>query len=146
MADDFYNTRGIGLFPCLSRRHMKLILLIGSAGFAGTLIRYACVRSVNHLLPGFPWGTLAVNLIGAFLAGFSFVLCRSRFQQYEAYFPVLFIGFLGAFTTFSTFALESARFAFDAQYGRFVGNVLLQNITGILAAGGGIWLSKMIFR
>ena len=121
---------------------MKLVLLIGAAGFIGTLLRFGCTRTVDHLLPGFPWGTLCVNIAGAFLAGFLFVYCRAKFQQYEVYFPVVFIGFLGAFTTFSTFALESIRFLMEAQYIRFFGNVLLQNGTGLLAAGAGFLLAR----
>ena len=120
---------------------MKILLLAGLAGFAGTVIRYGCTRAINHLLPGFPWGTLAVNVAGAFLAGFCLVLCRTKFQHYEAYFPILFIGFFGAFTTFSTFALESARYLLNEQYIKFALNVSLQNVTGILAAAGGILLA-----
>ena len=125
---------------------MKMILLIGTSGFIGTLIRYGCVRFVHYLLPNFPWGTLAVNIIGALLAGFFFIFCRLKFQTYEEYFPILFVGFLGAFTTFSTFALESARFFMDAQYGKMIANILLQNISGILAALLGMYLAKIIFR
>ena len=91
-------------------------MLAGIAGFFGTILRFILTRYVNHALPGFPWGTLLVNVAGAFIAGFLFVYCRAKFQAYEEYFPVIFIGFLGAFTTFSTFALESARFCADAQY------------------------------
>ena len=88
----------------------------------------------------------AVNVIGAFLAGFFFLYFRTRFQQYEAYFPIFFIGFLGAFTTFSTFALESSRFFIEAQYGKFALNILLQNVTGILAVCGGMILAKMLLK
>ena len=125
---------------------MKILLLIGIAGFFGTLVRYGCVRLVNQLSVGFPWGTLAVNIAGAFIAGFFFVFCRLKFQSYEEYFPIFFIGFLGAFTTFSTFALESAGFFADAQYGKFIANILLHNISGVLAAFIGMCLAKIIFR
>ena len=125
---------------------VKLLFFTGLAGAAGTLMRYGCVRLFNHWFPGFPWGTLTVNMIGAFLAGFCFIFCRCRFMQYEAYFPVLFIGFLGAFTTFSTYTLESIRFLADVQYGRFAVNILLQNAGGLFAAGGGFFLAKILFR
>lgn len=123
---------------------MKILLLAGCAGFVGTLLRFGVTRAVNHALPGFPWGTLAVNVSGAFFAGFLFVLCRTKFQHYEAFFPVLFIGFLGGFTTFSAFALESIRYFFDAQYIKFFGNILLQNGIGILAAGSGFILARLL--
>ncbi|MBQ8571202.1 MAG: CrcB family protein [Kiritimatiellae bacterium] len=124
---------------------MKIIMLISLAGVAGTLARYSMVKGMSALFPNFPWGTLLVNVIGAFLAGFCFIMCKSKFSAYEAYFPVLFLGFLGAFTTFSTFALESSRFLLDAQYSKFLLNVLLQNTLGIGAAIGGFLLTKTIF-
>ena len=125
---------------------MKILLLAGLAGFIGTLARYGCTRLFNNLLSGFPWGTLAVNVAGAFIAGFCFVLCRCKFQNYEEYLPILFIGFLGAFTTFSTFALESARFIAEAQYSKFMLNIFLQNFSGIGASIGGLYLAKILFK
>ncbi len=123
---------------------MKILLWAALAGALGTVARFGLTRWVNHALPGFPWGTLAVNVAGAWLAGFLFVWCRGHFQTYEAYFPVIFIGFLGAFTTFSTFALESARYWCDAQYWKFAANILLQNTTGIAAAIAGMGLARLL--
>lgn len=124
---------------------MKIVLLICVAGVLGTLSRFFAVKGVNMLLPGFPWGTLAVNILGAFIAGFCYILCKNKFAGFEEYFPVLFVGFLGAFTTFSTFALESCVFLAGEQYGKFALNIFLQNISGITAAGGGFYLAKTLF-
>ncbi len=124
---------------------MKLLLLIALAGAIGTLTRYGCVRWLSPISASFPWGTLVVNVVGALIAGFCFVLCRAKFQLCD-YLPVLFIGFLGALTTFSSFALESVRLLEAAQYGKCALNVLLQNVTGLLAAGAGMGLAKLLFR
>ena len=125
---------------------MKILLLAGLAGFVGTLARYGCTRLFNNLLPGFPWGTLAVNVAGAFIAGFCFILCRCKFQNYEEYLPILFVGFLGAFTTFSTFALESVRLITEAQFGKCIVNILMHNLFGFSAAGLGMYLAKVLFK
>ncbi len=122
---------------------MKL-LLICLAGTAGTLLRYTCVSVMNRTSLPFPTGTLAVNTVGAFLAGFLFILCKERFAEYQEYFPVLFIGFLGAFTTFSTYTLDSMKLLLAGNSGMFCLNILLQNGLGLLAAFGGIRLAESL--
>jgi CrcB protein len=119
---------------------MKVILAIGLAGAFGAVLRYGCVRGVALLGCAFPWGTLLVNCVGAFLAGLCFILAKERWDTFWV--TVCFVGFLGAFTTFSTFALESVRLGMEGQVVKAMGNVLLQNVSGLLAAWGGMVIAK----
>ncbi len=102
------------------------------------------MNAVDRHFPGFPWGTLAVNMIGSLCAGAAWVLSRNRFPQYEMYFPILFAGFFGAFTTFSTFALESVRMLAHGEFLRAVCNILLQNFCGLAAAAAGFHLMRFL--
>ena len=116
---------------------MKVMLAIGLAGAVGAVLRYGCVRGVALLGCAFPWGTLLVNCVGAFLAGLCFILAKDRWDPFWV--TVCFVGFLGAFTTFSTFALESVRLGMEGQIVKAMGNVLLQNVSGLLA----VWLGML---
>ena len=105
---------------------------IAVGGAAGALLRYLVSGWAYALLgEGFPWGTLSVNLIGSFLIGFLWRL----FDQI-AIAPntrtLIFVGGLGAFTTFSTYGLESLNLLRSGQYKLGLLNMLGSNVLGIL--------------
>jgi fluoride exporter len=86
---------------------LYFLIALGSA--FGGICRYWLSTHV-HALAGkdFPYGTLAVNVIGAFLVGFIFILLLNRFGDIsDALRALIIIGFLGGFTTFSAFSLET---------------------------------------
>lgn len=84
---------------------LSIILAVGMGGFAGAIARFYVSRMIaSRFSTSFPYGTLTVNLIGSFALGWLFGTTASTFI-----FAWLGIGFLGAFTTFSTFAVENIR-------------------------------------
>ena len=106
---------------------------IAVGGAAGALLRYLVSGWAYALMgEGFPWGTLSVNVIGSFLIGFLWRL----FDQI-AIAPnvrtLIFVGGLGAFTTFSTYGLESLNLLRSGQYKLGLLNMLGSNVLGILS-------------
>lgn len=87
---------------------MLHLIAIAAGGALGSLARYGMSSAVYAWLGrGFPWGTLAVNLLGSFLMGILFVLLIERLSWAPEWRGAILIGFLGAFTTFSTFSIET---------------------------------------
>jgi CrcB protein len=87
---------------------MLRTLLIGGFGFLGTIVRYWTQGVVQRLAGGtFPYGTLAVNVVGSFLVGFIATLTLERSAASPLWRSALLVGFCGGFTTFSAFAYET---------------------------------------
>jgi len=104
---------------------------IAVAGAFGALARYGLEGLVSDRAHGaFPWGTFVVNISGSFLLGLVFVLMTERTVVDPWLRSSLTIGFLGAYTTFSTLSLESYRLLEDGALG-----LALANTLGSLAAG-----------
>ena len=90
-----------------------------------------------------PYGTLAVNIVGAFLIGFLFSIFNDVAISVH-YKSMLTIGFLGAFTTFSTYSLESVNLLMSGEYKIAALNILLNNFFSLAAVMGGILLFRLI--
>ncbi|WP_028577769.1 fluoride efflux transporter CrcB [Desulfomicrobium escambiense] len=124
---------------------MMKILLIALAGACGTLSRYWLSGLAYDILGrDFPWGTWAVNILGCFLFGLVAVLAEERgFLSAQARILIL-TGFMGAFTTFSTFIFESGGILNEGQWLKLALNVGGQNIVGFAALYLGSGLGRII--
>ena len=119
---------------------MSKILLIGVGGFIGAILRYGVSGAVQDWSKSisFPYGTLAVNLIGCFVIGWLSQLVES----YSLFTPearaFLFVGILGAFTTFSTFGSETLNLLRDQETFLALANIGGQVLLGLVA----VWLGR----
>ena len=123
---------------------LRAVLLVGLGGFVGSVGRYVLSGWVHRLVPyaAFPWGTLAVNVSGCFLIGLFSGLADSRQLWGPELRLFVMLGVLGGFTTFSSFAYETAALARDADLLPALANVALQVVLGLFAA----WLAYAIAR
>jgi CrcB protein len=104
---------------------MNTLLAVGVGGAVGSVLRYAMTIAIQRVTgPGFPWGTVVVNVLGSFAIGLLYVWLVERGEN-AALRALLMVGLLGGFTTFSSFSLETVTLMMQASYGRAALNVLL---------------------
>jgi fluoride exporter len=121
------------------------IVLIAVGGAAGAVARYLVDTAVSQRWPGaFPWGTLAVNLSGSLVLGVLFVLTVERGVLPASSRAPVMIGFIGAYTTFSTFMLESWRLVEDGAVGLAVANIVGSCLLGLVAMFIGLAIGRGI--
>jgi CrcB protein len=113
------------------------LLWLALAGAVGTL-----ARRLGG--PSFPWGTLAVNLTGCFLAGILWALFEHRWPVSGETRIILLVGFMGAFTTFSAFILETGELVRSAEWLYAVLNLAAQNVLGLTALFTGAALGRWL--
>ena len=118
---------------------LQRVLWIAVAGSAGALARYFVSGiGAKYSVGGLPLGTLSVNLIGCFCFGLVWSVAEQKEVLSSEARVILLVGFLGAFTTFSTFGFETLQLWRDAKPGLALANVVIQNLGGVLAAYAGM--------
>lgn len=124
---------------------MYKLALIGAGGLLGTLSRYAISVWVDERSQSlFPYGTLAVNVLGCFAAGFLFQWVEGTALTPEMRLAI-FTGFLGGFTTFSAYGLQTLTLTRDGMLTAATANVLLSNILGLVSVWMGNSASRSLF-
>lgn len=134
------SARGPGLLR--SRRNRAMVLSLACGGALGAVARQA-VASAMPLAGGqFPWGTVTVNVSGSFALGLLLVLLLEQFPRARLARPVLGTGFLGAYTTFSTFMVDAVLLVHDGKPATAAAYVLASLLAGLLA----VWLGMATAR
>lgn len=123
---------------------MLRILYIGLGGFLGSIARYVTAKFINNLVGNFPLGTLFVNVTGSFMLGFIIYSLASGKNISPEFRDFSTIGFIGAYTTMSTFAYESFRLAELNETLFLILNVVLNVVLCFLAVYFGKELAVLL--
>ena len=122
---------------------LRACLLVGSGGALGALARFAVGGWAERTLGArVPWGTLLVNVSGCLAIGFILTLAGERHAAREALRPLLVVGFLGAYTTFSAFGWETHGLLRDGEWLRASVNVLGSVAAGLAAVRLGVLAAR----
>jgi len=125
---------------------MRTVVAVGVAGFLGAIARYGLEGSVASRSGGsFPWGTLVVNISGSLIIGFLFaVVIEGRVIVVPWLRTAMTVGFVGAYTTFSTLTLETFRLVEEGSFGLASANALGSLAIGLIAVYVGVVLGRLV--
>lgn len=124
---------------------MSIYIALAIGGSLGAILRFWVQGMTHHWLGfGFPYGTLTVNVVGSLLMGFLSVLILSRVEVSEPVRVGLLIGFLGSFTTFSTFAMDALQLADSGALLKAASYIVLSVVFSILGAWAGLITARQL--
>ncbi len=125
---------------------MKLILAVAAGGALGAVGRYVTMSAVGAMVgAGFPWATLAVNVIGSFVLGLLVETMALFWSPGEALRAFMVVGVLGAFTTFSTFSLDVVVLYGRGEFASIAAYAIASFVLSVCALFAGLALVRAAF-
>lgn len=119
------------------------IMFIAAGGAIGAVFRFLVSNGIHSFMSrDFPYGTLTVNVIGSFVMGLSYVILIERLSISPEWRAFIIVGLLGAFTTFSTFSIETLVLIQNSELSKAMLNVLLSVVLCVM----GSWIGLILGR
>ena len=124
---------------------INMLIWVGIGGALGAMPRFSLATAIFKWVgKAYPYGTLSVNLIGSFAIGMAYIWLVEKELGGDAQRHLIMVGFLGAFTTFSTFSLESLTLLQQGRTLAFLSYIALSLIGCMLATALGMILTKQL--
>ncbi len=124
---------------------LSAALAVGAGGFLGAIARWLVALWVTSRLgAGWPYGTFLINITGCFAIGFFVTYTSERVAVHEAYRLLFPVGFVGAYTTFSTYELELVRLVQAGAHGRAASYLVLSTLVGYAAVVAAQLLARRV--
>ncbi len=122
----------------------SMIFAVALGGAIGATARFLIATAIHKIVgAGFPYGTLAVNVLGSFIIGFLYLYFENIISPYQK--ALLVTGMLGALTTFSTFSLETMLMLHDGLAIKAIANILFNVLLCLTATMGGMALFRKLY-
>ncbi|MDB4451200.1 fluoride efflux transporter CrcB [Pseudomonadales bacterium] len=124
---------------------ISVLLMVAVGGSLGAVLRYlVTLWSIQKFGDGFPWGTLLVNIVGAFFVGLMIALLQERTLLNPYWRPLVVVGALGSLTTFSMFSVEMLQFIERGNWALALAYMLSSVIICVALVAFGLQLGKLI--
>ena len=121
------------------------IVSIAAGGAAGAVARYLVnISPLAGIFEKFPLPTFVINVVGSFLIGLLLILLTDKFEVGDNLRMAVIVGFLGAFTTFSTFEMEIYGLAKEREFGIALLYMLLSVVAGFVGVAAGVWIGRWV--